>query len=126
MASIAKDFRISDLAREGFHVTCTSIHAYNVKKLFWIQIFGCFQTFTVQKSNLDIISSVCTFTISTEEETLHFLVNNAGVMMCPKELTEDKFEEQLQVNYLGKLNSIVHKWQLFRTVDELYKQVGSR
>lgn len=36
-----------------------------------------------------------------KEEELHILVNNAGVMMCPFELTEDKYEQQLQVNYLG-------------------------
>ena len=38
----------------------------------------------------------------SEEEELHILVNNAGVMMCPFALTEDKIEQHLQVNYLGK------------------------
>ncbi|GAB1601397.1 retinol dehydrogenase 13-like [Argonauta hians] len=35
------------------------------------------------------------------ETQLHILVNNAGVMMCPKTLSADKFEMQFAVNYLG-------------------------
>lgn len=36
-----------------------------------------------------------------KEEKLHMLVNNAGVMMAPEEKSEDKFELQFAVNYLG-------------------------
>ncbi|XP_064602020.1 retinol dehydrogenase 13-like [Liolophura sinensis] len=40
-------------------------------------------------------------TFKTMENKLHILVNNAGTMMGPQKETEDKFEEQFQVNYLG-------------------------
>jgi NAD(P)-dependent dehydrogenase (short-subunit alcohol dehydrogenase family) len=35
------------------------------------------------------------------ESQLHILVNNAGVMACPKALTKDGFEMQLGTNHLG-------------------------
>ncbi|XP_060081940.1 retinol dehydrogenase 13-like [Ylistrum balloti] len=36
-----------------------------------------------------------------KEEKLDLLIHSAGVMMCPLAVTEDKFETQFQVNYLG-------------------------
>ncbi|XP_049291537.1 retinol dehydrogenase 12-like [Anopheles funestus] len=36
-----------------------------------------------------------------EERRLDLLINNAGVMACPKALTKDGFEHQLGVNHLG-------------------------
>ncbi|XP_033734339.1 retinol dehydrogenase 13-like [Pecten maximus] len=48
------------------------------------------------KSIEDFVSS-----FRKKEESLNLLIHNAGVMMCPLTLTEDKFETQFQVNYLG-------------------------
>ncbi|XP_029669374.1 retinol dehydrogenase 11-like [Formica exsecta] len=36
-----------------------------------------------------------------KESAIHLLINNAGVMMCPQETTEDGFDLQLQTNYIG-------------------------
>lgn len=35
------------------------------------------------------------------ESKLHILINNAGIMACPKSYTEDGFEMQIGVNHLG-------------------------
>ncbi|CAC5361080.1 RDH13 [Mytilus coruscus] len=35
------------------------------------------------------------------ESRLDILINNAGIMRCPKQITKDGFEMQLGVNYLG-------------------------
>lgn len=36
-----------------------------------------------------------------EHSQLHILINNAGVMRCPKSFTEDGIETQLGVNHMG-------------------------
>ncbi|XP_046753175.1 uncharacterized protein LOC124416289 [Diprion similis] len=55
------------------------------------------------KLDLNSLASVreCAKHISTTESAVHILINNAGVMMCPKGLTEDGFETQLGTNHLG-------------------------
>ena len=40
------------------------------------------------------------------EPHVEILINNAGIMHCPKMLTEDGFEMQLGVNHLGKLSAV--------------------
>ncbi|XP_072317193.1 retinol dehydrogenase 13 [Eucyclogobius newberryi] len=59
----------------------------------------------VQVRHLDLASlhsvrAFCSELLQTEDR-VDLLVNNAGVMMCPKWLTEDGFEMQLAVNHLG-------------------------
>ncbi|XP_027004963.1 retinol dehydrogenase 13 [Tachysurus fulvidraco] len=57
----------------------------------------------IRHLNLASLYSIHEFSkefIATEER-LDILINNAGVMMCPKWITEDGFEAQLAVNHLG-------------------------
>lgn len=53
--------------------------------------------------DLSKLSSVRTFAeeYKQKHEQLDLLINNAGIMIPPYELTEDGFESQLGVNYLG-------------------------
>ncbi|XP_060849468.1 retinol dehydrogenase 12-like isoform X2 [Rhopalosiphum padi] len=54
---------------------------------------------------LDLASFVsikrCAKRILQNEKQIHVLVNNAGVMTCPKGKTQDGFETQFGVNHLG-------------------------
>ncbi|CAB0030345.1 unnamed protein product [Trichogramma brassicae] len=55
------------------------------------------------KLNLCSLKSVreCAKKLAASEAKIHVLINNAGVMMCPRERTEDGHELQLQSNHLG-------------------------
>ncbi|KAL1131451.1 hypothetical protein AAG570_011068 [Ranatra chinensis] len=57
----------------------------------------------VKHLDLSSFASVRIFAdeILEEEQALHLLVNNAGVMMCPKMLTEDGYELHFATNHLG-------------------------
>uniref|UniRef100_A0A1B6GXS5 Retinol dehydrogenase 12 n=3 Tax=Cuerna arida TaxID=1464854 RepID=A0A1B6GXS5_9HEMI len=53
--------------------------------------------------DLSSLSSVrkCAEKLLHEESHIHILINNAGVMMCPRSLTEDGYELQFATNHLG-------------------------
>ncbi|CAL1680312.1 unnamed protein product [Lasius platythorax] len=57
----------------------------------------------IYRLDLSSLKSVkeCARNLLTKESAIHLLINNAGVMMCPQETTEDGFELQLQTNYIG-------------------------
>ena len=40
--------------------------------------------------------------LKRKEPKIDILINNAGVMMCPKQSTEDGFEMQFGTNHLGR------------------------
>lgn len=41
------------------------------------------------------------FRFKTEQQRLDVLINNAGVMLCPKSLTKEGIETHLGVNHVG-------------------------
>ncbi|XP_049954636.1 retinol dehydrogenase 13-like isoform X2 [Schistocerca serialis cubense] len=57
----------------------------------------------VQRLDLSSLTSVrdCARRLLEQHPNIHLLINNAGVMACPRSLTEDGFEMQLGVNHLG-------------------------
>ncbi|XP_060618436.2 retinol dehydrogenase 12-like [Anolis sagrei] len=61
------------------------------------------QQVIVKKLDLSDTKSIRTFAehFLKEEDKLHILINNAGVMFCPYSKTADGFEMQFGVNHLG-------------------------
>jgi len=57
----------------------------------------------VEQLELDSLTSVNSFVqrFLANHDALHILVNNAGVMGCPKTLTRDGFEMQFGTNHVG-------------------------
>ncbi len=57
----------------------------------------------VYRLDLASLASVrrCAGEINSKEDRVDVLVNNAGVMMCPKQETEDGFEMQVGTNHFG-------------------------
>lgn len=57
----------------------------------------------IEKCDLSSLKSVREFSkkILDTEPQINILVNNAGVMMCPKEFTKDGFETQFGTNHLA-------------------------
>ncbi|XP_033841979.1 retinol dehydrogenase 12 [Periophthalmus magnuspinnatus] len=66
--------------------------------------------------------SICQFaeTVYDTEKSLHFLVNNAGVAICPYVTTADGYEMQFGVNHLG------HFFLTFLLLDLLKHSAPSR
>ncbi|XP_016364890.1 retinol dehydrogenase 13-like isoform X1 [Sinocyclocheilus rhinocerous] len=93
-----------DMARRGARVVmaCRDLtRAENAAE--YIRRFTGNGNVVIRHLNLASLYSVQEFVkefIATEER-LDILINNAGVMMCPKWITEDGFETQLAVNHLG-------------------------
>lgn len=57
----------------------------------------------IRQLDLTSLKSVrkCAQEILDSEPAIHLLINNAGIMMCPRQLTEDGYELQFATNHLG-------------------------
>ncbi|XP_055603262.1 retinol dehydrogenase 12-like [Uranotaenia lowii] len=100
---IGKETAKELLKRGGkVYLACRSLEKANQAREDLIQETGSKDIF-VRKLDLSSMESIRSFAKSflQEEPRLDILINNAGVMACPKELTKDGFEQQIGVNHLG-------------------------
>ncbi|XP_070306415.1 retinol dehydrogenase 13 isoform X3 [Odocoileus virginianus] len=93
-----------ELAKRGGNIilACRDMEKYEAAAK---EIRGETLNHRVNARHLDLASlkSIREFAVKVteEEEHVHILINNAAVMRCPHWTTEDGFEMQLGVNYLG-------------------------
>ncbi|XP_057190804.1 retinol dehydrogenase 12 isoform X2 [Triplophysa rosa] len=130
-----------DLAKRGARIimACRDLDKAEIAQKEIIEESGN-QSIVIRKLDLSDTKSISEFAevINKEEQTLHILINNAGVMMCPYSKTADGFEMQFGVNYLGhflltsllidllkrsapsriiNLSSMAHSWGTIRLDD---------
>ena len=93
-----------DLAKRGAKVViaCRSMERGN-KALKEIREASGSEKVHLKRLDLASLKSIRSFAeeINATEERLDILINNAGIMMCPKWKTEDGFEMQFGTNHLG-------------------------
>lgn len=77
----------------------------------------------VEELKLDSLESVNAFVkrYLDKKRPLHCLINNAGVMACPKSYTIDGFETQFGTNHMGHFALTIG---LLPALKEAYKQTG--
>ncbi|XP_017077584.1 retinol dehydrogenase 13 [Drosophila eugracilis] len=95
---------VLELARRGatIYMACRDMKKCEKARL---EIIKATNNRNVFARELDLCSmeSIRNFSaeFKREENKLHILINNAGVMDCPKMLTKDGFEMQIGVNHMG-------------------------
>lgn len=97
------------LAKEGAHVVLCSRSTKNGEEAA-AEIRAMHpaveMNITVMSIDLGDLVSVKAFSEAylATKKPLHCLINNAGIMACPKSLTTQGFESQFGVNHLGSQN----------------------
>ncbi|XP_058462825.1 retinol dehydrogenase 12-like [Malaya genurostris] len=100
---IGKETAKELLKRGGkVYIACRSLEKANQARSELIAETGR-SDIHVRELDLSSLDSVRNFAkrFLAEESRLDILINNAGVMACPKSLTKDGFEQQIGVNHLG-------------------------
>lgn len=100
---IGKETAKELLKRGGkVYIACRSLEKANKAREELINETGS-TDIHVRELDLSSLESVRNFAkkFLQEAQRLDILINNAGVMACPKALTKDGFEQQLGVNHLG-------------------------
>jgi len=85
-------------------LACRNVKKAEAAKAEIVKETGCDESQLVVKTvDLSSLESVKEFSkdINANEKTIDILINNAGVMMCPKSTTKDGFEMQFGTNHLG-------------------------
>lgn len=79
----------------------------------------------IEKLDLDSLASVNEFVkrYLEKKRPLHILINNAGIMACPKAYTVDGFESQFGTNHIGHFALTIG---LIPALLEGYKQTGKK
>ena len=137
-----------ELARKQYRVVMACRDPYRADRAREELLSQCRRAdLHVMELDLARQASVHAFAASFSEERLDLLINNAGVMMTPYRRTEDDFEQQLAVNYLGHfaltglllprltatqdarvvtLTSLSYKWSPLRFSDPHFTEGYSR
>ncbi|XP_016957941.1 retinol dehydrogenase 13 [Drosophila biarmipes] len=102
-AGIGKE-TVRELAKRGgtVYMACRDLKRCEEARLEIVKETNNQNVFS-RELDLNSLDSVRKFVagFKREQDKLHVLINNAGIMRCPRRLTKDGFESQLGVNHMG-------------------------
>ncbi|KAH8252491.1 hypothetical protein KR032_000258 [Drosophila birchii] len=95
---------VRELAKRGgtVYMACRDLNRCEETRLEIVKETNNPNVFS-RELDLNSLDSVRKFVagFKREQDKLHVLINNAGIMRCPRRLTKDGFESQLGVNHMG-------------------------
>ncbi|KAH8277840.1 hypothetical protein KR018_008509 [Drosophila ironensis] len=114
---------VLELARRGatIYMACRDMQKCEQARREVVEATNNHKVFS-RELDLSSLESIRNFAegFKREETELHILINNAGIMDCPKMLTTDGFEMQIGVNHMG------HFLLTFLLLDVLKSSAPSR